>query len=181
MSHSFIILKLESGPVYKLPIQPIIDNRAAYYHNNRQDEFPTMESAVEDTKQLFSDTFEIREWALNNMDWNQLRQHMAMIGFVAPEQVFDSAEWEFVGEDPAAKMDPAANIFQMPIELLLGLHVQANESCTTAAFSWKPEEPPFAALCIMSGEPLPVYISALEAIAENHRQNVAARTVAAAE
>ena len=180
MSHQFIILKLESGPVYKLPIQPIIDNRAAYYHKDRPEEFPTLESAIEDTKQFFSDTFEIREWALNNMDWDDLLKHMAMIGFVAPEQDFSSAEWKFVDEDPAAFVDPSANIFHMPLELLLGMHAQAGESCTTAAFSWAPDSPPFSAISIMSGEMLPTYIAALESIAENYRQDTAAKAQLAA-
>lgn len=66
------VVTMPDGSKWGVPVMFIARNRAAYYA--RLDKVSFNASLLEDTIPLFNrDEFEIRDWAQNNMDWDDIR------------------------------------------------------------------------------------------------------------
>lgn len=70
---------LSDGSIWEVPMCIIEHNRSTYYHESYPDEFPTLDSALADTKELFSDDYEAHDWAVNNMNWDDVERFSKQI------------------------------------------------------------------------------------------------------
>lgn len=78
MTTRYLTLTLDDGSVYGVPVDVIARNRAENY----KDEFANdlTRSLIEDTVPLFeSDKGEIVDWAANNMNWSDVKDHATQL------------------------------------------------------------------------------------------------------
>jgi hypothetical protein len=62
---------------WKVPVEIIARNRAEYYAHEFDGDIER--SLAEDTIPLFTDTYEIEDWAANNMNWRDVAKHAVMV------------------------------------------------------------------------------------------------------
>lgn len=73
-----LIVTMPNGVDYAVPVEFIARDRAEHYANEYDGNIS--ESLKEDTIPLFeSDEFEIRDWALNNLNWSDVKRHAVML------------------------------------------------------------------------------------------------------
>lgn len=128
----FLIFRLPSGHVFELPTEVVAADRAAYYHKDHPDEFPTLQSAMEDSIGLFTDdAYNVRDWLLNNMDVDAtMGAHGRLVAFNQPKFAWDEAEYEF-GVEPMAIVEPTGDtILGTPVEMVMNAMLAAGELCS---------------------------------------------------
>lgn len=72
-----LIIKLDNGEVYSLPVDIVAYHRAkAYAH-----EFGSLEESLkEDTYPLFKGSrYDIKDWLANNMNWSMIKDHVKIV------------------------------------------------------------------------------------------------------
>ena len=68
-------IELSDGSKWAVPVRLIAESRARYYHTAHPDEFPTLDSALEDTYVLFDESdYEVSDRARNNMNWDEVAE-----------------------------------------------------------------------------------------------------------
>lgn len=68
------IVTMPDESKWAVPVRIIAENRAKYYAG--VDEISFEESLITDTVPLFeSDDYEIHDWAANNMNWRDVKEH----------------------------------------------------------------------------------------------------------
>ena len=78
--------------VWEVPCHVIAENRAAYFQDDYGDDLMT--SLLEDTAPLFeSCTYEIMDWARNNMDWDDVKDVATMVSPPAPRDTNYQEGW----------------------------------------------------------------------------------------
>lgn len=146
----FIHITLPSGHVYEIPTAVIANNRAAYYAENRKDEFPTLQAALEDTIGLFDDATEIAEWAANNMNWDEIEPNARLIRYINKPTPWHEGEWSF-HDQPALTGDIGDDdILKVPVELVLHSMVARRMLCNVTVLNG-PDGEPYAALAMILG------------------------------
>ncbi len=150
----FIQIALPSGHVYEIPTRVIAENRAEAMFKDHPVEFPTLGDALVDTTELFDDSSEIREWALNNMNPDEYMPSARLIRFLPPEQEFDSAEWSY--HDDIAKVAEINGYDALisPVEAVLAWMVSSGQRVNVTVLKGKQEDgKPFGILAaVVAGD-----------------------------
>lgn len=160
----FIQITLNTGHVYEIPTGAIVENRAAYYHANKPEEFPTLDDAKDDTVGLFDDATQIADWAANNMNWDELLPNAKLIRFKPPaEQPWHEGEMSF--HDTPALMGEldGTTIMKQPVELVMHTMAMTGQLCNVTILNG-PDGAPYGAFAMIIGN-APVinsYITALQ-------------------
>lgn len=87
--HKYMTVEMPDGSVWGVPVEMIARNRAACYAsefggNNER-------SLAEDTVPLFEfDDYEISDWAVNNMDWDDFAGHQVKLSDAPPPDFQDA-------------------------------------------------------------------------------------------
>ncbi|WP_445344797.1 hypothetical protein [Acinetobacter bohemicus] len=72
------VVEMEDGSKWAVPVRIIAESRASYYAD--ADDISVEESLNDDTVPLFeSSTYEIHDWAANNMNWKDVVKHAFQI------------------------------------------------------------------------------------------------------
>lgn len=76
------IFECSNGERWSVPVMVIARDRAKYYAENDDDFMGDFDKSLnEDTIPLFeSDTYEIADWAQNNMNWSDIKAHAVKVG-----------------------------------------------------------------------------------------------------
>lgn len=163
----FIQLTLSSGHVFEVPTEVIAQDRAKVMQSLHPLEFPKLEDALTDTRELFEDSYEVREWALNNMDHEDYISVSRLIRFVPQELPISSAEWSY-HDHPATmgEMD-GEQILRSPVEAVISSMANANQLCNVSVLNDK-DGAPFALLALCHGSPkeIAMFITGLQFISE---------------
>ena len=87
-----LLVTMPDGTVWGVPVDIIARDRAAHYAHEFGGD---IERAIkEDTMPLFdSDDYEIEDWAANNMNWDDVKQHAAKISDHMPPAVDYQEGW----------------------------------------------------------------------------------------
>lgn len=147
----FIQIALAAGHVYELPTEVIAQHRAAYYHGRFKDsEFPTLESALQDTRECFADSDEISDWARNNMNPSDYL-HAARLVRYTPDKDFVNAEWT-AHELPAmvAELD-GEQVLSSPVEAVMATMAASKQLCNITVLNDAQGNPFGAAVMILGG------------------------------
>lgn len=164
---AFIQIKLSTGHVYEVPSELIAQNRAAYYHGARPDEFPTLQSALEDTRGLFDDASEIKEWAANNMDWEEIRPQAVLVRFTPPdEQAWHEGEWSYHDQRAMIGELDGDSVMLQPLEATLTVMAASAQLCNVSIINTLDGKPQ-AAVAIILGDNavLSPFVQALQFVA----------------
>lgn len=86
---TYMTVEFSDKSVYQIPSMIVARHRAAYYAHEYGNDID--KSLEEDTLPLFEDSFEIEDWASNNMDWSDLE--FAAILITCPVRVDYDDEW----------------------------------------------------------------------------------------
>lgn len=146
----FIQIALTSGQVYEIPTQVIAANRAKVMLDSHKDEFPDLEAAMTDTVELFDDNYEVRDWALNNMNPEDYMPSARMVRFVPPEQDFNTAEWSHHDAPAIVGELDGEQIMRQPLEAVFSTMASANQICSVTVISG-PDGKPFAGVGVFIG------------------------------
>lgn len=76
------IFECSNGERWSVPVMIIARDRAKYYAENDDDFVGDFEKSLnEDTIPLFeSDDYEVKDWAINNMNWSEVKEFAVKIG-----------------------------------------------------------------------------------------------------
>lgn len=158
----FIRVLLPTGHLYEIPAQAIAENRAAYYHQAMADEFPTLDAALQDSIALFEDNTEIREWALNNMNVEELMKPARLVRYTQPEQDFAGGDWSFEDAGAIIPQLESQSMLAMPLEMALAAMAAHRNLCQVLTIN-SADGQPQAAVVVIQGGPAIVgtYVGAL--------------------
>lgn len=164
----FLHLTLPNGMVFEIPTQVVADNRAKAMLEAHPDEFKNLPEAMEDTVGLFTDdSWNIQDWAANNMNWSDLQNSARMIRFTPP----DMSEWnngEFSYHDHPGMLGEVDgdSIMRQPLELTLNVMAASSQVCNVSLLG-NDNGQPFAAVAVMIGDAtvLQPFIIALQHVA----------------
>lgn len=149
----FIQIKLNTGHVYEVPTELIAHNRAAYYHGTRPDDFPTLQSALEDTRGLFGDSTEIKEWVMGNMNPDEVLPHAKLVRFTPPDtnDAWNEGEWSYHdGQAMIGEVD-GDTIMRQPLEATLNVMAASAQICNVSIIN-SMEGQPLAAVAVILGD-----------------------------
>lgn len=85
--HAHLVVTMPDGSLWSVPVEVIARSRAEWYAKEYDG---TFEERVElslknDTLPLFeSDTYEIHDWAANNMNWEDVASHATRLSGPSP-------------------------------------------------------------------------------------------------
>lgn len=150
----FVRIALTSGHVYQIPADVIAQNRAQTMLELHPSEFADLAASLEDTREVFEDSAEIRDWALNNMNPDDYMPHARLVRFVPPAQDHSTAEWLY-DDAPAilGELD-GDSIMQQPVEAVLTTMAASNQLVNLTVLN-NDEGKPFGALALIIGnEPI---------------------------
>ena len=97
----YLHVTFSNGFTYQIPVKVIVEHRSKTLHETNADEFPTLAEAMTDTEDLFaSDTYEIEDWAKNNMNWTDVNSEAVLVDVtqIDLEQEWISAAVEISAE-----------------------------------------------------------------------------------
>lgn len=165
---------LPTGHLYEIPASAIVQSRAAYYHAEHKDEFPTIESAVEDTVELFADTYQVRDWALNNMQAEELMKHARLVRFTPPEVDFGAAEWSHHDAEAMIPQLESQTMLAVPVEMAVAAMAAHRNLCQILTLNADNGQP-FAAVVLIQGGPgiVGTYVGALTHLTQAYVQPAA--------
>ncbi|MBN6492740.1 hypothetical protein JZM31_06675 [Acinetobacter pittii] len=95
----YLIISMPDGLDYGVPIEVIARNRAEHYADEFNGDITL--SLIEDTLPLFaSDSYEIRDWASNNMNFSDVKEQTIVLKKKVAKEDFEDAwcngEWKVV-------------------------------------------------------------------------------------
>lgn len=131
----FIRVAMPNGATYEIPSSIVAENRAKAMFESHPDEFATLELAMQDTTELFEDSYQLRDWLLNNMNAPEVMPHARMVRFTPPEVDLQFGEWSY-HDMPAiiAQLDEST-ILDMPLEMALSAMSVHGKPCQVAALN----------------------------------------------
>lgn len=162
---NFIQIAMPTGHVYEIPTSVIANNRANSMLAAHPDEFADLAAALEDTQGLFADdSWNIKEWAANNMNWDELQPHAKLIRF---KQDTDHQwyEGEFTYHDMPALLGEldGATIMHQPVELIMQTMATAGILCNVTVMNGTNGQPCGAfALIVGDAGVVNSYLTALQ-------------------
>lgn len=125
----FIRLVLPTGHIYEIAAQFIAENRAASMLELHPDEFKTLQESMLDTTELFEDNYEVRDWALNNMQQAELLAAARLVRFTMPEIDLQAADWEYQETQAIIPALDQNAIMTWPLELTLQAMAAQGKLC----------------------------------------------------
>lgn len=175
----FFQVKFQDGSVFEVPTIIVAQDRAAYYHERDTDEFPTLDDALKDTTELFaSDTYEIEDWAKNNMNWDELAPHARFVSYEPAERNWMNCELSFHDERTSLTVPADGdNIMSQPTEFALARMAADGNICNALKISnGAPDGPIVAALVMIQGGPQVVdfFMGGLSRLTERFAETVKA-------
>lgn len=146
----FIQLTLSTGQTYEFPSQVIAANRAKCMLELHPDEFANLDAAMADTVELFDDSYEIRDWALNNMNPEDYMPFAQPVRFTAPERDFNTAEWSYHDAPAIVGEIDANDIMNAPVEAVVTSMAASRQLCNVSVLNGA-DGKPFAAIAVIIG------------------------------
>lgn len=178
---AFLHITTPAGHVYELPTEPIAQHRAKAMLELHKDEFADIEAALADTRELFDDSYQIKDWASNNMNWSDLSDAARLIRYTPPG---DGDLWfngEFSYHDHQAMMGEldGATLMKQPVELVLNTMALSQQLCNVTVLNG-PDGAPYAALALIIGNQpiIGSYVTALQFVGNQITGGVQAAPVA---
>lgn len=149
----YIHVKFNDGSIFEVPTSIIVQDRAAYYHERDKDEFPTLDDAIKETTDLFSDdSFEIEDWAKNNMNWDEILPHARLIDFEASERDWSASDLSY--HDERTTIAPPENVNDMgriPLDLAIMQMGHQGNCCSFLPIAADAKGMPGGALVLVQG------------------------------
>lgn len=160
----FTQISLPTGHMYEVPTDVIAQHRAAVMLNAHPEEFPTLESALEDSRGLFKDSdYDIRDWALNNMNQDEVLAHARLVRFTPPEQSLIDGEWAHSDTPAISGEIDGSTIMQQTVESVLSLMAASQQLCNVTVLN-NEDGKPHAAMALIIGNEAIIgsYLTALQ-------------------
>lgn len=160
----FTQISLPTGHMYEVPTDVIAQHRAAVMLNSHPEEFPTLESALEDSRGLFKDSdYDIRDWALNNMNQDEVLAHARLVRFTPPEQSLNDGEWTHSDTPAISGEIDGSTIMQQTVESVLSLMAASQQLCNVTVLNNEDGKPHAAMALIIGNEHIiGSYLTALQ-------------------
>lgn len=159
----YIQIALSTGHVFEIATQVIAENRAKAMQELHKDEFATLDEALADTVELFEDNYQVRDWALNNMNPEDYMPTARLVRFTPPEQDFNSAEWSH--HDNRAMMGEldGQQIMRQPVEAVLSTMAMSNQIANVTVLNGS-DGAPFGAMALFIGNQnvIGAYVTAIQ-------------------
>jgi hypothetical protein len=163
----FIQIAFPSGHLYEIATDVVALDRAKTMQGLHGDEFPTLDSALEDTNDLFKeDANEIQDWARNNMNWSELAPQARLIRFAPPEvDHVNDCEWSYHDMPGMLGELDGDTIMRQPIEMVLNTMALSQQLCNVTVLNGE-DGKPYAALALIIGNEHVVgtYLQAMQLI-----------------
>lgn len=163
----FIQIALPTGHVYEVAARVVAENRAKVMQELHSQEFPTLDAAIADTSELFEDGYEIKDWALNQMNPEEILATARLVRFTPPEQDLQYGAWTYSDHPaPVAELD-GNEIMQHPVESVLSTMAASNQLCNVTVLNG-PDGNPHAAMALVIGDAsiIGAYIAALQFVGD---------------
>jgi hypothetical protein len=157
----FIQVLLATGHLYEIPTLIVAKNRAAAMLELHPNEFEDLDAAMRDSEELFEDNAAVRDWALNNMNVEELMKEARLVRFTPPEPDFEGAEWSYHDAKAVIPQLDAETILSTPVELALSAMAAHNNICQLVPLLNNGQ--PYAAIALVQGGPgiVGMYVGAL--------------------
>lgn len=173
----FIQIAFPTGQTFELPAVVIAENRAKAMLAENPGEFADIAAAMQDTVELFDDDYQLKDWALNNMNPDEYMPYARMIRFKAPEADFQAAEWSHhPGQAITGEID-GDNVLKAPLEYLVTLTAASRQLANVTVIN-NADGQPGAAVAVFVGPTMAIsaFIDAVS-ITANHLTGAAAPTI----
>lgn len=142
-----------SGHVYEVPVAVVAANRAAAMLELHPDEFPTIKESMEDTVELFKDDIgQVRDWAMNQMNWApDIEKHARLIRFTPPSAPWGEGEWSYHDHRAITGELDAATIMSSPVEFVVSVMAESSQMCSVTVLNNEAGDP-FGAVVVVNGD-----------------------------
>jgi len=148
---SLIQIALPTGHVYEVPVAVVASSRAKTMLELHADEFSTIEAAMEDTVELFNDDMgQVRDWALNQMNWTDIEPVARMIRFSPPAIDLQAGEWTYHDHHALTGELDGATVMKSPVELVATVMAESQQLCNVTVLNG-PDGEPFGAVAVITG------------------------------
>ena len=148
---AFIQIALAAGQVYEIPVAAVASSRAQAMLELHADEFPTIVEAMGDTVELFNDDMgQVRDWALNNMNWNDLEPVARLVRFTPPDLDLQAGEWTYHDHRAITGELDGATVMKSPVELVATVMMESQQLCNVTVLNGADGEP-FGAVAVIIG------------------------------
>lgn len=85
-------VEMPDGSLWAVPVLTIAKNRAEYYKDRDLELGGDLDKALADTLAFFENPSEIYEWAMNNMNWDDVEKDAVKVCDRAPLTDFDKQD-----------------------------------------------------------------------------------------
>lgn len=167
-----IRITMPDGSKYDVPVEIIARNRAKYYADKEFDG-DIERSLAEDTIPLFqSDDYEIHDWAANNMNWSDVKDHATLAslpedGEEAHQEGWINGEYEVIEKtEPVADLLNLERLASMPLKAITRSMSQAGASKVQLVFETAGDKP-VGAIILLTGDETERYLKAIAAEEES--------------
>lgn len=160
----FTQIALPTGHFYELPTEAIAQHRAAVMQKAHPDEFATLESALEDSRELFKDDdYNIQDWAQNNMQQDEVLSHARLVRFTPPEQSLQEGTWATSDQPAMSGEIDGSTIMQHTVESVLSVMAASQQLCNVTVLNGEDGKPHAAMALIIGNEAIiGSYLTALQ-------------------
>ena len=126
----FINVKFTSGHVYEVPTEAVAADYASHLLKTLPEQYPTLDDALKEARENFADDHEVKEWALNNMNWEDLAPHARAIRFEPAAKDWGEADL-FMSTEPAKipSLNGSTSLLDMTVEMALASICQSKDVC----------------------------------------------------
>ena len=171
----FLQIKTPAGHVYEIPTEPIAQNRAAAMLALHPDEFADLDAALADTRELFDDSYQIKEWASNNMNWEDLSDHARMVRYTPPTDEWLNGEFSYHNGRAILGEVDGDTVFKQPLEMLVTTMAASQQLCNATVLN-DAQGNPMAAVVVIIGNKSVIgsYLTAIQFVGDTITGAVAA-------
>lgn len=168
-----IRITMPDGAKYDVPTEIIARNRAKHYADKEFDG-DIERSLTEDTLPLFqSDDYEIHDWAANNMNWSDVKDHATLASLTEDSEAshqegWINGEYEIIDKPDGGSADllNLERLASMPLKAITRSMSLAGASKVQLVFETAGEKP-VGAIILLTGDDTERYLKAIEAEAES--------------
>lgn len=146
----YVQIALSTGHVFEVATETIAAHRAKIMLELHPSEFADLDASLADTREVFDDALEVRDWALNNMRPEEYVSSARLVRFVPPEQDFNTAEWSFHDHNAIMGELDGDKIMRQPVEAVLSTLAAANQLCNVTVLNGV-DGKPFAMMSLVIG------------------------------
>lgn len=147
----FLQITMSNGHVYEVPTSVIADNRATAMAALHPGEFATLSDAKEDTTALFDDdSFQIEDWAKNQMNWSEIVPHAKLIRALPRSSGWPNVEVTYHDHQALLGELDGDVIMSQPVELIMHTMATSGQLCNVTVLNGQ-DGKPYAAMALMFG------------------------------